>query len=108
MTQPTEAVAIWLQPRGSRDQVVGLRDDATPGQPAIVIKLQAPPVDGAANAALLRLVAERLGVPLSAVQLLRGHASRRKQIAVDGWTAAAVREALLADQPRLKAISREK
>ena len=45
---------------------------------------------------------------LGAVQLLRGHASRHKQIAVDGWTAAAVSEALLADQPRSKAINREK
>jgi uncharacterized protein (TIGR00251 family) len=95
LTQPSEPVAIWLQPRGSRDQVVGLRQGATVGEAAIVIKLQAPPVEGAANAALLRFVAKRLGVPASAVQLLRGHTSRHKQIAVDGWTAAAVCEALL-------------
>ena len=88
-------MAIWLQPRGSRDQVVGLREGTTVGEAAIVIKLQAPPVDGAANAALLRFVAKRLGVPTSAVQLLRGHASRHKQIAVEGWTAAAVCEAML-------------
>jgi uncharacterized protein (TIGR00251 family) len=89
-----EPVAIWLQPRGSRDQVVGLRQGATVGEAAIAIKLQAPPVEGAANAALLRFVAKRLGVPASAVQLLRGHTSRHKQIAVEGWTASAVREAL--------------
>ena len=94
MSHPSEPVAIWLQPRGSRDQVVGLRQGATVGEAAIAIKLQAPPVEGAANAALLRFVAKRLGVPASAVQLLRGHTSRHKQIAVEGWTAAAVREAL--------------
>jgi uncharacterized protein (TIGR00251 family) len=94
MGPSAEPVAIWLQPRGSRDQVVGLRQGATVGEAAIAIKLQAPPVDGAANAALVRFVAKRLGVPASAVQLLRGHTSRHKQIAVEGWTAAAVREAL--------------
>jgi uncharacterized protein (TIGR00251 family) len=94
MGPSAEPVAIWLQPRGSRDQVVGLRQGATVGEAAIAIKLQAPPVEGAANAALVRFVAKRLGVPASAVQLLRGHTSRHKQIAVEGWTAAAVREAL--------------
>jgi uncharacterized protein (TIGR00251 family) len=94
MGPSAEPVAIWLQPRGSRDRVVGLREGSTVGEAAIAIKLQAPPVEGAANAALLRFVAKRLGVPASAVQLLRGHTSRHKQIAVEGWTAAAVREAL--------------
>ena len=90
MAATQQPVEIWLQPRGSRNQVVGQREDA------IVIKVQAPPVDGAANAALQRFVAACLGLPASAVVLVRGHASRRKQIAVAGWSAAAVREALLA------------
>mgnify|MGYP003326172024 CR=1 FL=1 len=98
MTDPDGVVAIWLQPRGSRNQVVGERQDA------VVIKLQAPPVEGAANAALLRFVADQLRVPLGAVQLLRGHTSRRKQLQVEGWSAAEVRQALL----RSKASSREK
>ena len=89
MAESLQPVEIWLQPRGSRNQVVGVRDQA------IVIKLQAPPVDGAANAALLRFVAARLAVPVSAVELLRGPTSRRKQIGVHGWSAAAVRQALL-------------
>lgn len=89
MANPDAAVAIWLQPRGSRNQVVGTREGA------IVIKLQAPPVDGAANAALLRFVAERLDVAPSAVELLRGHTSRRKLISVAGWSAEAVRQGLL-------------
>jgi len=91
MADPEASVSIWLQPRGSRNQVVGEREGA------IVIKLQAPPVDGVANAALLRFVAERLDVAPSAVELLRGHTSRRKLISVAGWSAAAVRQALLAN-----------
>ena len=91
----TEPVSIWLQPRGSRNQVVGLREGAGSGEAVIVIKLQAPPVDGAANAALRRFVAERLGVPVSAVTLLRGHTSRRKQISVEGWSAEDVKSLLI-------------
>ena len=98
MSDPDGVVAIWLQPRGSHNQVMGER------QEAVVIKLQAPPVEGAANAALLRFVADQLRVPLGAVQLLRGQSSRLKQLRVEGWTAADVRQALL----RSKASSREK
>jgi len=98
MRDPDGVVAIWLQPRGSRNQVVGER------QEAVVIKLQAPPVEGAANAALLRFVADQLRVPLGAVRLLRGHSRRLKQLRVEGWSAADVRQALL----RSKASSREK
>ncbi|MBM5809305.1 MAG: DUF167 domain-containing protein [Cyanobacteria bacterium M_surface_9_m1_291] len=89
MSNPDAALAIWLQPRGSRNQVLGEREGA------IVIKLQAPPVDGAANAALLRFVAQRLGVTLSSVALLRGYTSRHKLISVAGWSAEAVRQVLL-------------
>ncbi len=84
-----DAVAIRLQPRSSRDQVLGERDGA------IAIKLQAPPVDGEANAALLRFVARRLGVPPRDVTLVRGATSRSKWIAVQGRSAAEVRAALL-------------
>lgn len=50
-----------------------------------------------ANAALLRFVAQCLGVPPGSVQLLRGHTSRRKLISVAGWSAQAVHQALLAN-----------
>lgn len=84
-----DAVVIRLQPRSSRDQVLGERDGA------IAIQLQAPPVDGEANAALLRFVARRLGVPPRDVTLVRGATSRSKWIAVQGRSAAQVRAALL-------------
>jgi uncharacterized protein (TIGR00251 family) len=49
--------------------------------------LMAPPVEGAANAALLTLLAERLGLPKRAVTLLRGESSREKLVAIEGISA---------------------
>jgi len=83
-------VAIRLQPRASRDQVQGLRDGA------IAIQLKAPPVDGEANAALLRFVARALSVRPSSVVLVRGQTSRLKWIQVEGFTAQDVQAQLLA------------
>lgn len=57
---------------------------------AVRIRLAAPPVDGAANAALLRYLADRLGLPRSRLRLLAGAASRRKRVLVDGLSAAEV------------------
>jgi len=84
-----QLVAIRVQPRASRDQVLGLRGEA------IAIALKAPPVDGAANAALLKLLAHTLHLPLSAIELVRGATGRSKWIRVDGWSAEQVRAALL-------------
>jgi uncharacterized protein (TIGR00251 family) len=85
-----QLVAIRVQPRASRDQVLGLRGDA------IGIAVKSPPVDGAANAALLKLLARELKVPLAAVELVRGATGRSKWIRVAGWSAEQVRAALLA------------
>ncbi|MFZ0407854.1 MAG: DUF167 domain-containing protein [Cyanobium sp.] len=83
-------VALWIQPRASRDAVLGERDGA------IAMRLQAAPVAGAANAALVRFVAARLGVPSRAVQVVRGLSSRRKWITVAGLEPSLVRDRLLA------------
>ncbi|HEU4784886.1 MAG TPA: DUF167 family protein [Ktedonobacterales bacterium] len=56
--------------------------------------LTAPPVDGAANAALLALLAERLGLPKRAVTLLRGESSREKLVAIEGISAEEFRKRL--------------
>ena len=63
---------------------------------AVKVRLAAPPVDGAANEELIRFVAERLGVPRSAVRIAAGATSRRKVVEVDGALAGTVRAALLA------------
>lgn len=85
-----DGIEIRLQPRGGRDQVVGERDGA------VLIRISAPPVDGKANAALIAFVAKTMGVPKSAVSIVRGETSRSKVIRVDGRNPADVRAALLA------------
>lgn len=83
------ALALWIQPRASADAVIGERDGM------VAIRLQAPPVDGAANTALMRFLARRLGCPATAVRLLRGERGRRKWVAVEGLTAAELKCRLL-------------
>ncbi|MGH7674010.1 MAG: DUF167 domain-containing protein [Gemmatimonadales bacterium] len=82
---------VHLIPRARQTAVAGLHGDA------IKIRVAARPVDGAANAELLRFLAARLGLPRSAVTIVSGAARRRKTVDVRGLTAAATRRALLAE-----------
>jgi len=86
---PPAALALWIQPRASHDAVVGERDGA------IAIRLRAVPVDGAANAALVRFLVKRLGVPPGDVQLVCGLTGRRKWITVTDLDPQLIRERLL-------------
>jgi uncharacterized protein len=81
-------LAVRLQPRAKRDEVVGERDGR------VLIRVTAPPVDGKANAALEAFVAKRAGVPKSSVSVVKGHASRDKVVRVDGVYDAELRRAL--------------
>lgn len=83
------ALPVRVTPRSSRNAVVGEREGV------IAIRLKAPPVDGAANAALLAFVADLAAVPKRSVQLVRGQSSRHKWIAVEGLDADALRQLLL-------------
>ena len=80
----TTRIDVRVIPRAKRTEVAGRRGDA------VLIRLAAPPVDGAANDALLAFLAERLGVPRRQVAIVRGAASRDKTIAVDGLAAGEV------------------
>jgi hypothetical protein len=60
----------------------------------LLIKVTAPPVDSAANAAVIDLLSSALDVPKRAVQIVRGEASRQKHIRVEGLTFDAVRTKL--------------
>jgi uncharacterized protein (TIGR00251 family) len=82
-------VAVRLQPRARRDEVVGERAGA------IVIRVTAPPVDGKANAALCAFVARAAGVPPSRVSVVRGQTSRDKVVRVDGVDEEILKAALL-------------
>jgi uncharacterized protein (TIGR00251 family) len=79
---------VRVQPRASRAAFVGLHGEA------VKVALTAPPVDGAANGALLELVADVLGVPKRRVSLVRGEKSRQKVVRVADMSGAAVRTAL--------------
>jgi len=61
---------------------------------AIRVRLTAPPADGAANEALVRFLAGRLGVPRSAIELVSGKTGRAKLVAVTGISAAETAERL--------------
>ncbi|PLX91122.1 MAG: YggU family protein [Desulfuromonas sp.] len=63
---------LKVQPRSSRNQIVGLQGSA------LKIKLTAPPVDGAANKLCCDFLARQFGLPKSAVELLSGESSRHK------------------------------
>lgn len=80
---------IYCQPGASRTRVVGLHDDK------IKIQLAAPPVEGAANAALIKFVAKACGVRQADVRILAGEQSRYKRIAVQGLGGAQISDFLL-------------
>jgi uncharacterized protein (TIGR00251 family) len=80
--------AVRVQPRASRSALAGVANGA------LKVRLTAPPVEGAANEALVRLLADALGVARSAVEIASGQASREKLIRVHGVTAAEARARL--------------
>jgi uncharacterized protein (TIGR00251 family) len=87
--RPPASLAIRVIPRAPRTRVDGERGGA------ILIRLAAPPVDGAANAALIAFVAETLGVPRRAVTIVTGENARDKRVRIEGMDEAAARAALL-------------
>lgn len=76
--------SVRVQPRASRTGVEGLHGDA------LKVRVNAPPVDGAANEAVVEVLAEALGVPRRAVRIVAGDSSRTKVVEVDGVSAEAV------------------
>lgn len=77
-------IHVRVIPRARRTEISGRRGDA------ILIRLAAPPVDGAANEALIACLAERLGLPQRRITIARGASGRDKTVAVDGLTSAEV------------------
>jgi uncharacterized protein (TIGR00251 family) len=78
-------LAVRVQPRAARSAVTGVRDGA------LLVRVAAPPVDGAANEALVRLLAGWLGVARRDVSIVGGAASRSKLVDVRGVSVEAVR-----------------
>jgi uncharacterized protein (TIGR00251 family) len=83
---------VRLTPRSARDEVLGVEGNV------LRARVTAPPVEGRANEALLRLLSAALGVPKSSLRIVRGQRSREKLVAIEGLDAAEVRRRL---EPRI-------
>lgn len=81
-------LSVRVQPRARSNAIAGVFGDA------LRVRLTAPPVDGAANTALIDFLAETLGVPRSGVSIVVGATSRDKVVAIRGLSIDAVRRAL--------------
>ena len=77
---------VRVQPRASRTEVSGIHGDA------LKVRLSAPPVDGAANAALIEFLSQLFAVPRRAVMILAGESSRVKIVEIEGITERAVHD----------------
>ena len=76
--------SVHVQPRAARTEVRGVHNGA------LRVRVQAPPVDGAANAALVELLADSLGVPRRSVRVVSGETARLKVVDIEGVDAAAI------------------
>jgi uncharacterized protein (TIGR00251 family) len=88
MSEVSARITVRLTPRASREEIAGERDGA------LVVRVTAPPVDGAANEALVRLMAKTAGVPKGAVTIVSGTTSRTKVVEVVGIDATTLRARL--------------
>ncbi|MFC6792924.1 DUF167 domain-containing protein [Methylobacterium komagatae] len=76
-------LTVRLTPRGGKDAIDGWIRDAD-GAPCLKVRVSAPPVEGAANEALEKLIAATLKVPGSAVTIVAGHQARVKRLEIAG------------------------
>ncbi len=87
-------VSLFIQPRASKNQIVGCQGDA------LKVRLTAPPVEGAANKMCIAFLAKAVGVPKSALDIVAGASCRRKQLLIRGrQDLAAVRAKIAALVP---------
>jgi len=77
-------LSVKLQPRASSNEIGEMLGDE------LRVKVTAPPVDSAANEALIRLLAQTLDCPRNRIELVRGHTSRHKVLKLYGFSAEAI------------------
>jgi uncharacterized protein (TIGR00251 family) len=75
---------VRVVPRAGKSGVAGLRDGA------LLVRLAAAPVDGAANAELIAVLADALHLPKRSIEIVSGDRSRSKRVRIDGMAAEAV------------------
>jgi uncharacterized protein len=93
--QTTNGILLRLRivPRASRTEIAGIQGGM------VRIRLAAVPLGGAANEALIRFLAERIGVPRSAVRVASGRTSRSKVVVISGVSLEEVQVGLRAESP---------
>lgn len=85
MIEATETgviVDVRVIPRAGKPGIAGVRHNA------VLVRLNAAPVEGAANAELIAIIADALGVPKRAAAIISGDRSRHKRVRIDGVTLA--------------------
>lgn len=96
MIHPTAngiVIDVRVIPRSGRSGIAGTRDGA------LLVRLNAPPVEGAANAELIEVIAAALHVSRRAVSIASGERSKQKRVRVDGVAAAAATDLLEGRKP---------
>ena len=88
MSNASIRINVYVQPRASKTALAGMHGDCRK------VRLAAPPVDNAANVALIEFFADMLGIAKRDVRIVSGLTSRRKVLEIDGMTAEAVDAAL--------------
>lgn len=78
--------SVRVIPRSSKTEIVGEHDGA------LKVKLRSPPVEGAANAEIVKMMAKSFGVARSAVSIISGETSRNKRVRVEGGTVKRLKE----------------
>ena len=84
---------VRVIPRAGRSCLDGTRDGA------LLVRLKAPPVDGAANAELIEVLSRALGVPKRALTIVAGDRGRVKRVRVDGVTTDVVAARIASSDP---------
>lgn len=85
------ALAVRVIPRARRNEIAAVMEDGT-----LKIRLSSPPVDGQANRALVRYLAELLGVPKRNIEIVAGETSRNKLVAILNMDKEKVQNIILA------------
>jgi uncharacterized protein len=75
---------VRVVPRASKNEIVGFHDGA------LKVRIASPPVEGAANTELIKLLAKRFDVSKSDVEIVSGHSSKTKHIRITGITATEI------------------
>jgi len=83
-TKAGAVLSVYIQPKASTTECVGIHGDA------LKIRVAAPPVDGAANDELIRFLARQLSIPSTSVRIHSGAGGRHKHVLVKGITAQLV------------------